>query len=369
MKGTPLFKRRGLLAATAATLAAGLLARPSDRGGAYSPYFAGLNEALKALPATRPRMMLDLDRVDNNIDVIREHIPNNKTWRIVVKSLPSMDLLDYIMQRGETSSLMLFHQPFLSQVAERFPDTDVLLGKPLPVTAAAKFYAQLGDTGFDPQRQLQWLIDSIERLQEYHQLARETGTNLRVNLEIDIGLHRGGFATNESLEQALSYIQDHSQHLTLAGFMGYEPFIAKLPARNYQFKRATGRYRELVDFARSRYPALFNEAMTYNTAGSQTYQLYRDDDFFNDICVGSGVVLPSDFDLPTVTDHQPAAFIATPVLKQYDQVMISGLEESSSLFALANPNRQQAFYIYGGNWLADYENPPGLIRNNIWGYS
>jgi D-serine deaminase-like pyridoxal phosphate-dependent protein len=114
---------------------------------------------------------------------------------------------------------------------------------------------------------------------------------------------------------------------------------------------------------------LFSRPVTLNIAGSQTYQLYRDDTFFNDLCAGSGLVMPTDFDMPTLAKHQPAVFIATPVLKKYSSVQVAGLEFASQLFSVGNPNRQQAFYIYGGNWQAGYESPPGLKRNAIWGHS
>ena len=66
---------------------------------------------------------------------------------------------------------MLFHQPFINQVATAFPDTDILLGKPMPVGAAANFYGALGPGDFNPERQLRWLLDTPERLVEYRELA------------------------------------------------------------------------------------------------------------------------------------------------------------------------------------------------------
>ena len=44
---------------------------------------------------------------------------------------------------------MVFHQPFLNLIANELPNTDVLLGKPMPVAAAARFYEQHTTTQFD----------------------------------------------------------------------------------------------------------------------------------------------------------------------------------------------------------------------------
>ena len=97
---------------------------------------------------------------------------------------------------------MCFHQPFLNRVAEELPDADVLLGKPLPVRSAALFYETLRGP-FDPARSLQWLIDTPGRMAGYLELARGLGTKLRISVEIDVGLHRGGVTTTEALDAIL----------------------------------------------------------------------------------------------------------------------------------------------------------------------
>ncbi len=363
-------KRRTFLLGTgAAAIGSAALLRQRNEGGPYSPYFARLNNALKSENIARPTMIVDLDRMDANIDQVRSSIQSPKTYRIVVKSLPSLPLLQYIMRRANTQALMVFHQPFLNTITDNCPDADVLMGKPQPIAAVATFYSKLKPTGFDPQKQLQWLIDTPERLRQYHELARSLGVKMRVALELDIGLHRGGFSEPEALNGALDIIAADPVHLEFSGFMGYEAHIVKMPSLNSSWRKAVEHYHLLYESARDRQPQLFDHPLTLNIAGSQTYQLYGEDTFFNDLCAGSGLVMPTDFDIPTLENHQPAAFIATPVLKHYDSVQLAGLEWASGVFAAWNPNRQQAFYIYGGNWQAEYENPPGLKRNSLWGHS
>ncbi len=145
--------RRTLLIAGSA---AGALAwaRPHEASGAYSPYFAGLNATLRRHGVDRPVLLIDLDRLDRNIDrvvkSVRTGTPRN--YRIVVKSVPSPGLVDYIAQRAATRSGMVFHRPFIQALARLRPDADLLLGKPMPVAAVASFYAQHRGT-FDPARQ------------------------------------------------------------------------------------------------------------------------------------------------------------------------------------------------------------------------
>lgn len=362
-------RRTFLLGAGTAAIGTAAVLRESDQGGPYSPYFKNLNHSLQHSGLARPAIIIDLDKVDANIDQVRSFIRTPKTYRIVVKSLPSLPLLQYIMKRADTNALMAFHQPFLNTIASECPTADVLMGKPLPVAAAASFYRELKPGQFDSQKQLQWLIDTPERLSHYQALAQSLGVKMRIALELDIGLRRGGFADSISVAAALDNIAADPTHLEFSGFMGYEAHIAKLPGMQRVLRNTVNNYREFYDAAKASHPTLFSGRLTLNTAGSQTYQLYQDDTFFNDLCAGSGLVMPTDFDIPTLSSHQPAAFIASPVLKKYDSVQLAGLEWASGLFALSNPNRQQALYIYGGNWQAEYESPPGLKRNAIWGHS
>ena len=50
------------------------------------------------------------------------------------------------------------------------------------------------------------MVDTSKRIQQYIDLAKQLGQKLRLNLEIDVGLHRGGFANLESLKNALNII-------------------------------------------------------------------------------------------------------------------------------------------------------------------
>ena len=95
--------------------------RPRDDGGGYDPYFRALNDTLKRQGPAQPVLIVDLDRLDENIKVLRESIRPPKQFRVVDKSLPSIQLLRYIFEHADTNRVMSFHQPFLSQVARAAP--------------------------------------------------------------------------------------------------------------------------------------------------------------------------------------------------------------------------------------------------------
>lgn len=372
-------RRTMLLGLAAAGIGAAAIFKPGDAGAPYSPYFKALNAALKKDGPYRPALLIDLDNLDRNIQALRKIVPASMGYRIVAKSLPSPGLLSYIIERTGTQRLMVFHEAFLKQTAMDFPGSDVLLGKPMPVKAAAAFYrefapvSQAGATAFDPQRQLQWLIDTEERLAQYQQLAAALGTRMRINIELDVGLHRGGLRAPEQLKPLLDRIMADPQHLEWAGFMGYDPHVVKLPrlvkSPQEAYAESQAIYRGFIDWARGQYPQIDVTALCLNGAGSPSMVLHREGSVINDLAAGSCLVKPTDFDIPTLEDFEPAAYIATPVLKELAGIELPGLESMKDVAPKWDPNWQQTYFIYGGKWSAKIESPIGLRSNELYGRS
>ncbi len=348
---------------TGVAIAAGgatLLWRPNDLGAPHNAYFSNLNSLLKREGPGRPVMLIDSDRMDTNTDLIVNSVGPDKTYRVVVKSLPSVPLLQRVMDRAKTNSLMIFHQPFLNAIADAFPDSDALIGKPMPVAAAATFYKKLGNSNYDAENLVQWLIDTPERLQQYQALARQLGVKMRVNFEIDVGLHRGGLPEPETLKPVLDRINADPEHLEFSGLMGYEPHLTGLQAtlEHPAVSKVLAIYRGFIDQAKVAGKDL--EKLTLNGAGSHTLGIYQHDDTMNDLSAGSGVVKPTDFDTYHLTDNLPALFIATPILKRYDELKIPGDPAIAKLLPIWNPNMRRLYYIYGGYWKAQVVSPQGV---------
>ncbi|MBN7827807.1 twin-arginine translocation signal domain-containing protein, partial [Bowmanella dokdonensis] len=108
--------RRTFLKAGAgvAVLGGAWLAKPQDNAGAIEPYFQGLSSALDSADITHPSLLIDLDKLDHNLSRLNAFFSRQpeKTYRMVVKSLPSPDLLDYIAKRTQSHAYMVFHLPF-----------------------------------------------------------------------------------------------------------------------------------------------------------------------------------------------------------------------------------------------------------------
>jgi D-serine deaminase-like pyridoxal phosphate-dependent protein len=141
--------------------------RPRDDGGGYDPYFQALNEMMKREGPARPVLLLDLDRLDQNIAVLKESI-RPPAFRVVDKSLPSIPLLRYIFEHAGTESGDVVPPAVPEQVTTSCPAARCSSGSRCR-SLGGQFYTDLHGT-FDPDRQLQWLIDTPERL-EYRALA------------------------------------------------------------------------------------------------------------------------------------------------------------------------------------------------------
>lgn len=371
-------KRRTFLigAAGIGAGAAGLWAlRPADHGaGGHEAYFRNLSKALRRHDLTRPTMILDLDRLDANIARLTDSIYPQRDYRVVTKSLPSAPLLQYVMDRAKTERLMVFHQPFLNEVARKRPEAHTLLGKPMPVHAADRFYEHFTPGRFEPARQVQWLIDTPERLAEYRELAKGRDIELTVNIEIDVGLHRGGLREPGELKAVLETI-DADPRLTFGGLMGYEPHVAKAPTvfglRDNAFDSAQRIYRGFREVWRDHAGGDPDASdLVFNAAGSPTFRLWEDvDGLANELAAGSGLVKPLDFDIATLTGFTPALYIATPVLKASDSLNMPVMPVAGHLQQAWNPNRERTFFVYGGYWKAKPVSPPGLTPNPLFGRS
>lgn len=366
--------RRALLAAALAAPVLWVAAsKPRRRGGEHDAYFLDVQAALRDAGLFRPTLVIDRARLAHNLGELKARLPSNKKFRVVAKSLPSLPLLQAVRDFMQTDRLMVFHQPHLNLVAARMPDAQMLLGKPLPAGAAARFYAEHRGAP-EPAARIEWLADTPQRIAEYRELAAAApGGRLRLNLEVDVGLHRGGFRTAREVAEAIRAIQA-APGLEFSGLMGYEAHAAKIPDALGGVRGALAKamvfYGECVGAAREVLGAAFDpDALTLNAGGSNTYAYYDESAPCNELAIGSGLVKPTDFDTPGLDAHVPASFIATPVLKALDRTELPGLESLAGMFRLWDPNTARAFYLYGGYWLADPVSPPGLQRNAIWGHS
>lgn len=373
-------KRRALLQAGAGTVAAaaGLAwLRPNDHSAPHNDYFLRMQRILQRTGPGTACLVLDLDRLNHNLIALRDTMPAHKAYRLVSKSLPCTGLIEQVLATMRSRRIMSFHQPFTNQLAVHFPEADLLMGKPMPVDAAAAFYDALRPSIFDPQMQLQWLVDSPARLKAYSDLAHQLGVRMRINIEIDVGLHRGGVADDASFIHMLRMLRDDSRYLRFAGLMGYDAHVMQLPSvfgsPEALQQEANRRYARFMTLLRSHGSDLLTMSqdlpLVFNAGGSMNYALHGSDSPANELAVGSALVKPSDFDLDTLEPFRSALYVAAPVLKSSSGLKLPGMAWAQSLIPLLDPNLARTHFIYGGQWMAAPHSPAGLHTNNLYGRS
>lgn len=369
----PLLSRRGFIGATGIAAVTGAITlRPTDKGAPYDTYFSTLNQALKTAGIGTPTMVIDRERLHANARHVKAHVQGKLQLRLVNKSLPCLPLLDEIARLADTPRQMVFNLPYLQLLTQQRPQSQILLGKPLPAAAAARFYAAPPTSGFDASRQLQWLIDTPERLKQYRDLARGLKQAMRINIEIDVGLHRGGVPDLDVMKQMVQLIQEEPL-LQWSGLMGYDAHTEKIPEvaglRDKARAHSKQTYQRFAEFMHASPLKKERETLTLNTGGSPSFKLHDGSGAANEVAVGSAMVKPTDFDTPLLTDLAPAAFIATPLLKTGPFVAPDGVEELSAAAGWWDPNQRHAHFIYGGHWLARPESPAGLSPSGLIGPS
>ncbi len=308
-----------------------------------------------------------------NASRLKVLIASEKRLRLVEKSLPVPSMLDELMRLTGTSAMMVFHEPQLRQSALRFAGSDLLLGKPMPVQAASRFYRDLGVTTFDPATQLQWLIDTPQRLHEYLQVARGLGIRMRINVEIDVGLHRGGAGDPGVLHAILKTLLAAPENLEFSGLMGYDAHVGKLPAlvesRATSFAKSNRAYADFQEVVRQLLPHL-SDTVCWNGAGSPTVALHHTGKSpINDVSAGSCLLKGTMFDLELLAEFEPAIFIASPILKAWDGTRLAGPTWLSKALFGGRSSRARTYFTYGGDWRAEVISPAQVVPNKFFGVS
>jgi D-serine deaminase-like pyridoxal phosphate-dependent protein len=332
--------------------------RVPDRGaGGHDPYFAGLQAALKRAGVAEPTLVIDRQRLEANVATVKAQLaPTPLALRVVSKSLPAPALLDAVTAGTGAERLMVFGGVMLDEIATHRPDADVLTGRPLPAAQVADFVHRHANNPA-PAARPQWLADTPRRIAQYAEIARANDAAIKVNLEFDVGLHRGGLPDLAALAEAIDLVRAEPR-LSITGLMGYDAHVAGAADPKAAEAQAQAAYAQAVKLLAEKLGDI--SQLTLNAAGSPTYALHLKGSPANEVSIGSAFVKPTHYDLPTLTPLQPAAFVAQPVLKVMDPALFprrAGLE--GAIHAL-DPNTRRGFFLYGGYGDAKPVSPRGL---------
>ncbi len=325
-------------------------------------YFGHMAQALRQANIYQPTLVLDVDRLDRNIDLVKARMPATVNLRLVDKSLPSVPLLKRIVDRFSTRRIMTFHPPVSRVVLETFADVELLLGKPMPVDLARQMLTQWAESETD---RIVWLIDTPQRLAEYGALASSLNRALRFCFEVDVGLHRGGFRSAGALANAMAGLAKMPR-LQCKGIMAYEAHIGHIPklfgGPALAQRNSVRLFRQFVALLRD------DQRDILNLGGSTTALTYDADAGANELSLGSAFLKPSDFEVQSLDQLAPAAYIATPVLK-VGEAQLPGPQMIGRLLRSVGFTPRRGCFVYGGKWMAKPVWPGGMTSNSTFGHS
>lgn len=313
-----------------------------------APY-AAIAAALTRAGIAQPTLVIDRAGLDANIAEVRRALaPSPLALRIVTKSLQAPGLLQAVIDGCGADRLMVFNGVMLDAMVAAHPAADVLTGRPLPAAQVDAFVRRHGRDPA-PAAHPQWLVDSPARLAQYAAVARAHAAPMRLNLEIDVGLRRGGLIGPVAVAEMID-LAAAEPLFTISGLMGYDAQVAAMASPTEEMAKVRRRYataRRVLLGKLGHDPAAF----TLNTGGSPTYSLHLDDAVANEVSIGSAFVKPLNFDLPTLAAHRPACFVAMPALKVLDG---------------ETPDSRRVF-LYGGCGDADPVWPAGAAFSALGG--
>ena len=336
---------------------------PATPGLPPGGYFDQLASDLTAGGFGTPQILIDLDRLDANADAIAGDIGRDR-YRIVEKSLPSLDLLGYVSARTGSNHFMVLHLPFLPPLLAAFPAADVLVAKAQPINAVKRFFdtVAVNDLAATAAR-VRFVVDSRPRLDELVALAGTLGVTLQVCVEIDAGLHRSGVRRPSDLPPVLAGFVANPSAVRFAGLLGYDGHILGSPAAPGIEKKAVLAayqsvekiFRDSVSVILTGFASLWRDDLIFDSGGSQTYPLHHGG-VVNDVAAGGGMLRPASYNDMFIDALKPAIFIAAPVIAQFAKLELPFVNDVGQTLS----DGTQSLTIYGGGWAAEFVHPNGL---------
>ena len=154
--------------------------------------------------------------------------------------------------------------------------------------------------------------------------------------------------------------------LKCEGVMAYEAHIGHIPKLLGGPAKARAK---AVSLFRQYVACLAADQRTIlNLGGSSTALLYDRWVGANELSIGSAFMLPTDFDVPSLNQLQPAAFIATPILKVVEPRCRASTSAPGCCRSSACCRGAAVFSMAANGWPSP-SIPPGMKPDKTFGFS
>jgi len=283
-----------------------------------------------------PLAFVDMDAVERNAAKVTEVVRSEeKTVRVVSKSVRSAGVLRRILGSDDAFEGVMTYSTkealFLSQKGEAFDDLLVAY----PVWHEDEVLAV---TEANDHTDITLMVSSAEHIRRLTEVLSEEHPEATVPVCIDVdmskdypglrfGVYRSKLRTPDGVLEVASEAED-SEHVRLAGVMGYEAQIAGLgdrnPAnsrtRNAVIRRLKSKSKETVLERRRKAVDALEEAGYelgfVNGGGTGSLSFTASDPSVTEVAVGSGFYFPHLFEYHDGLEYEPAAGFAVEVTRK-----------------------------------------------------
>ncbi len=277
-----------------------------------------------------PAACIDLELLDQNIRDIQQRA-QSVPIRIATKSVRSVGVLKYIQKQLKYSSgFMAFSLEEACFLVDKGLDK-ILIGYPSVQKKAIGKVAERVKSGAE----ITLMVDLVEHIEVIEEVGARHNCKIPVCIDVDMstnfpgvyfGVYRSSIRNEKQLQELLGKIKDCS-FVEPIGIMGYEAQIAGVAdsvsgkaivntvvssLKNRSIPKIANRRRKMVEL----YETILGEKpRLVNAGGTGSIESSIQEDWVNEITVGSGFYSPSLFDNYKDFRHLPAAFFALEIVR------------------------------------------------------
>jgi D-serine deaminase-like pyridoxal phosphate-dependent protein len=228
-----------------------------------------------------PALLLDLDRLDFNIDLMASHLrERGVAWRPHAKAFKCPAIAHRLRRAGAIGVTVA--KVSEAEVMAGCGIDDILIAHLVVGPAKAARLAAL-----QKQADVKVTVDHAEQVAPLGRAAVAAGVGIGVLVDVDIGMHRTGVSTSEAAV-ALAREVKSTPGLRFDGLMGYEGHTLMIPDQAEKKVAVAAAIARLLD-ARRAVEADGQQCRIMSAGGSGSYQYTADIAGITEIQAGGGI--------------------------------------------------------------------------------
>lgn len=283
-----------------------------------------------------PSLVLYPERIEDNINVLKTFVPDLNRLRPHVKTNKCAEVIRMMLKSGISKFKCATIAEAETLAAEGAKD---VLFAFQPVGPKGKRFCELQNVF--PETTFSCLIDNGQTLSELSGWAKTFNTNIRVLIDLNVGMNRTGIAPGQEAEQL--YIEaSHTEGIKIVGLHAYDGHI-----RDADFALRTQRCDDAfqpVEHMRRQVTKATGKAPVVVAGGTPTFPIHAKR---SDVECSPGTFIFWDKNYQQTLSEQPfgfAALVVTRVISAPDEQTLC-VDLGHKSIASENPITQRVYFL------------------------